>query len=167
MAVLAVLLIPCIFNKSMGILRYASATGVVAITVFTIVLVIKLGEKGAGAGPRVLYPNASAADMLSSFPDLFLAYTFHYNIFPIYASLEEKTNRGMMKAGSLGLLISTIVFNTIGIVGYLMFGNDVEGNIITNLANSSGPIIIIAKFAYTLSSVMSFPLLYLESRKNI
>jgi amino acid permease len=125
MSVLAVLLIPCIFNKSMGILRYASATGVVAITVFTIVLVIKLGETGGKGGARVLYPNASAADMLSSFPDLFLAYTFHYNIFPIYNSLEDKTNRGMMKAGSLGLLISTIVFNTIGIVGYLMFGNDV------------------------------------------
>jgi amino acid permease len=139
-------------------------TGVFAISIFTIVLIIKVGENSKPIG---VSPKGNFAEFFATFPDLFLAYTFHYNIFPIYESLKEKTNWGMMKAGGGGVLLSCTVYTIVGIVGYCMYGTAVEGNIIANLAKSSDTASMVAKFAYTLSSVMSFPLLYLGARNNI
>jgi len=150
----------------MGILRYASFTGVGAIGIFTITLFIKVGIE-ASANAKALIPQGNGPDFLISFPDLFIAYTFHYNIFPIYDSLKERNNRGMMKSSILGIVMSAFVYLVVGIIGFIIYGTSVEGNIIENLADSTDAVSMVAKLAYTVSSTMSFPLLYLGARNNI
>ena len=162
-------MIPAIFNRSMGILRFASMTGVGAITIFTITLFIKFINGGItnSDNSKAPIPLGTGPDFLVSFPDLFIAYDFHYNIFPIYDSLKERNNRSMMKSTVLGISIAAFVFSVVGIIGYIIYGTDVTGNIIDNLAKSTDATSIVAKLAYTLSSTMSFPLLYFGARNNI
>jgi len=150
----------------MGILRFASMAGVGAITIFTITLIIKVCIK-AEATAKVLIPQGSGTQFMVSFPDLFIAYAFHYNVFPIYDSLKEKNNRSMMKASILGTTMSCGVFLVVGFIGYIIYGNEIEGTIIGNLSDSTDAITMVAKVAYTISSTMSFPLLYLGARNNI
>jgi amino acid permease len=104
--------------------------------------------------------------MLSTFPNLFVAFAFHFNVFPIYIALENRTLRSMSLASALGIGIAGSFFLVIGVFGYLAYGNDLKDSVLANVASSSGATSIVAQLCLAILVSMSYPLIFLEYRKN-
>jgi amino acid permease len=105
--------------------------------------------------------------MLSAFPNMFVAYVFHFNVFPIYITLQNRENKTMVKSGGLGVAIACSLYLVVANFGYLAYGNELEDSVLANVASSSGAISYIAKIALTILVTCSYPLLFNEYKKNV
>jgi amino acid permease len=72
----------------------------------------------------------------------------------------------MLRAGGLGICIAGSLFLVIANFGYLAYGNDLKDSVLDNVSDGSGATSIIAKLALVVLVAMSFPLLFLEYKKN-
>lgn len=64
---------------------------------------------------------------------MFLAYNFHFNLFPIYDSLANPSDKKMFKCAVISETITTIIYITSGIVGYLSYGICTNGNFLKSI----------------------------------
>ena len=67
---------------------------------------------------------------LGCFTNIFMAYTFHFNWFPLYKSLEKPTNHRMMKSGWLGLFGCCLIYSIVAMAGAASYGGEVQVNFI-------------------------------------
>lgn len=99
---------------------------------------------------------------LSSFPIFVFAYTCHQNMFAIINELEPSERSGSQTRQSNHIIrnaISTacVSYLIVGIIGYLNFGNSVNGNIISMYPKDS-KLSLIGRLCIVLMVSLSYPL---------
>ena len=70
-----------------------------------------------------------------------MAYGYQFNIYPIYGSLQEKTNEQYVKINNYGLLICCVIYIAVGIISIAMFGPNISSVILEDIGtatNSNG-----------------------------
>ena len=89
-----------------------------------------------------------------------MAFNFHFNVFPIYKSLEKRTHSNMMKVTLFGQSSVLIIYCTLATFGYLPFGSKVDGNFLQSFDyNEIGPVLYyMINVAYMILSIFAYPL---------
>ena len=67
----------------------------------------------------------------------------------------------------MGMTTSCLIYISIGLSGYIMFGDHIKGNILKNLIDYPYAYIIVSFFAIAFTVVMAFPLNIFPSRFTI
>ena len=171
-----------IFIKNISSLKKVAYLGVFAVLVFTISLSVLLFYKSAQyelesyPGWNFMVPNCSFYEAFHAIPTVFLAFLFQFNVFPIYLSLKHKNMETMMKATKVGVGYSLINFLIVGIVGFLLYGLDMEDTILNSLSDDMVAnryrstfikvLIIIICISFVTTCLTSFPILFLSLREN-
>ena len=171
-----------IFIKNISSLKKVAYLGVFAVLVFTISLSILLFYKSAKyelesyPGWDFMVPNCSFYEAFHAIPTVFLAFLFQFNVFPIYLSLKHKNMETMMKATKVGVGYSLINFLIVGIVGFLLYGLEMEDTILNSLSDDMVAnryrstfikvLIIIICISFVTTCLTSFPILFLSLREN-
>jgi amino acid permease len=96
--------------------------------------------------------------LISKLPIFVFAFTCHQNIFAVYNELGDNTQPQVNKVISRSVGSAFVVYQTIGIVGYLTFGNmiDFPSNVISKYPNSG--LITGGQLAISLLVLCSYPL---------
>ena len=171
-----------IFIKNISSLKKVAYLGVFAVLIFTLSLSILLFYKSAQneldsyPGWNFVVPNCSFYEAFHAIPTVFLAFLFQFNVFPIYLSLKHKNMETMMKATKVGVGYSLINFLIVGIVGFLLYGLDMEDTILNSLSDDMVAnryrstfikvLIIIICISFVTTCLTSFPILFLSLREN-
>ena len=170
-----------IFKESIESLKKASFVGVLGITVFFFSFIFMFIYKSTQGlipelDPIYLKPNGTILQIFSSLPTVFLAFTFQFNVFPIYLSLKDHSQEGMMKSTIMGVTFCVIIYLITGIIGLLSYGTEIKGSILDLLKldiikykNNDKIIlatVIIINIAFLISSTMSIPLMFFSLKKN-
>ena len=171
-----------IFIKNLSALKKVAYMGVSAVLVFTIGLTLLFFYKAvhhyldSNISWKFLKPNCSFSEAFNAIPSLFLAFLFQFNVFPIYLSLKEKNLDSMMKATKIGVGYSLFIFLIVGIIGFLLYGLNMNETLLeclsqdmTKFRNISGFIkflIIIISVSFVTTCLTSFPILFLSLREN-
>ena len=171
-----------IFIKNISSLKKVAYLGVFAVLIFTLSLSILLFYKSAQnelesyPGWNFVVPNCSFNEAFHAIPTVFLAFLFQFNVFPIYLSLKHKNKETMMKATKVGVGYSLINFLIVGIVGFLLYGLDMEDTILNSLSDDMVAnryrstfikvLIIIICISFVTTCLTSFPILFLSLREN-
>lgn len=180
-----------IYKESLESLKNASFIGVCAIiifffsliTIFIYKLVSKEGDTDIDTDtnikfyPYMLLPKHNALDIIGSLPTVFLSFTFQFNLFPIFSTLKEKTNKGMIKGTMIGVIFCLVVYLITGFIGFFMYRNSMKQSILDALlldgirAKENGDtflisVLIIVNVAFLISSTMSIPLMFFSLKKN-
>jgi amino acid permease len=79
------------------------------------------------------------------------------NIFSIYTESIERSPAMMYQAVNIAVLVVTFLYLSIGLAGYVLFGRDVEGNVLANL-DIRDPVSAAAQGCIGLAIVLTFPL---------
>lgn len=130
---------------------------------------------------KILFPHGEWYEMLASTPTVILAFTFQFNLFPIYFSMKDKTPEKLMTATYRGVIMCGLIYIVVGILSYLMYGDLMsEGSILQSLLldlksyyqglnqNSYMVVVLmICSAAFLTSSTMSIPLMFLSLKKNL
>ena len=169
-------------SLNLSALKKVAYMGVSAVLLFSFGLTLLFLHKGihhyldSNISWKFLKPNCSFSEAFNAIPSVFLAFLFQFNVFPIYLSLKEKNLDSMMKATKIGVGYSLFIFLIVGIIGFLLYGLNMNETLLeclsqdmTKFRNISGFIkflIIIISVSFVTTCLTSFPILFLSLREN-
>ena len=172
----AIIILPFSFAKSTEKLKFASILTILSVFIFTLLTVYNFFNKFYNSKlpllniREVLFPaylKINLLNSLSSFSSIFIAFTFHFNFFPIYNSLDNKTDKKMIKTCIVSLSFVAIIYLIIGILGYLSYGNNININFLESFnINELGFCYYLLYFFYLFVPLFSIPLCFYEARNN-
>ena len=74
---------------------------------------------------------------IESFCTIMVAYSYQFNVFPVYDSLKEQTQKEYSKAQTRALLFSIAVYYAIALLGIFLFGEHVQSSILLSFGDPS------------------------------
>ncbi|XP_023554479.1 amino acid transporter AVT6C-like isoform X2 [Cucurbita pepo subsp. pepo] len=160
------LLLPLVLFQRVVVL----AVVFVAISsVMAIMAIVQGTTKSTRLVPE-LDDQTSFFELFTAVPVLVTAFTFHFNVHPI--RFELRNSKDMMLAVRVALLLCAIIYVTIGIFGYLLFGDSLMSDILTNFDQTSGSSIgallnDTVRLSYAFHLMLVYPLLNFSLRFNI
>ncbi|XP_042491326.1 amino acid transporter AVT6C-like [Macadamia integrifolia] len=169
-------MLPLVLLRRVESLRFTSAVSVLLAVVFvaisTVMAIVALWE-GKTQSPR-LFPDlahqASFFELFTAVPVIVTAFTFHFNVHPIAAELQNPSK--MVSAVRISLILCSTIYLTVGFFGYLLFGDSIMPDILVNFdRNSDSPMGSVlddtVRLSYALHLMLVFPLLNFSLRANI
>ncbi|KAE8689640.1 Transmembrane amino acid transporter family protein isoform 2 [Hibiscus syriacus] len=173
---LVVILLPLVMFKRVDSLRFSSAISVFLAVVFvgiSSVMAIMSIFEGKANSLRLLPEfgdKASFFDLFTAVPVIVTAFTFHFNVHPIGFEMEKPSD--MISAVRISMVLCAAIYFTIGVFGYLLFGDSIMADILVNFDQNSGSAIgsllnDIVRLSYALHLMLVFPLLNFSLRANI
>ncbi|XP_021906530.1 amino acid transporter AVT6E [Carica papaya] len=178
LVVVVIFLAPlCALNK-IDSLSLTSAASVVLAVVFVVVCFvvafIKLLE-GKIDPPRMspdFGSKRAILDLLVVIPIMSNAYVCHFNVQPIYNELEGRSPHKMNRVGRITTILCVLVYASTAISGYLLFGKDIESDVLTNFDKDLGirfssALNYIVRVGYILHLVLVFPVIHFSLRQTV
>ncbi|XP_019255084.1 PREDICTED: putative sodium-coupled neutral amino acid transporter 7 [Nicotiana attenuata] len=169
--------LPLVLYRRVESLWFSSAVAILLAIVFvgicTVMAVIAIAE-GQIVRPRMLpelNSTSSFFNLFTAIPVIVTAFAFHFNVHPI--GIELGKPGAMTTAVKISLVICAAIYFSIGIFGYLLFGDSINADILVNFGKSSGNVAIsptlndVVRLSYALHLMLVFPLLNFSLRANI
>ncbi|XP_019253340.1 PREDICTED: probable sodium-coupled neutral amino acid transporter 6 [Nicotiana attenuata] len=169
--------LPLVLYRRVESLWFSSAVAIFLAIVFvgicTVMAVIAIA-KGKIVRPRMLpelNSTSSFFNLFTAIPVIVTAFAFHFNVHPI--GIELGKPGAMTTAVKISLVICAAIYFSIGIFGYLLFGDSINVDILVNFGKSSGSVAIspilndVVRLSYALHLMLVFPLLNFSLRANI
>ncbi|PNH42993.1 hypothetical protein VD0004_g4408 [Verticillium dahliae] len=126
------LVIPLAFLRRLDSLKYTSIVALVSIGYLVILVVYHFGAQPLQdkSGLRVIKPQSAVA-FLSTLPVVVFAYTCHQNMFSILNEIKDNSPSSVVGVVGFSIGGAASMYLLVAITGYLTFGNDVNGNIVS------------------------------------
>ncbi|XP_052736968.1 amino acid transporter AVT6C isoform X2 [Vigna angularis] len=157
-------------------LKFSSAIStflaVAFVTTCTVLAIIAIVE-GRTQSPKLiphLDEQTTFFDLFTAVPVIVTAYTFHFNVHPIGFELANASD--MTTAVRLALLLCAAIYFSIGLFGYLLFGDSTQSDILVNFDQNTGSAVgsllnVLVRLSYGLHVILTFPVLNFSLRTNI
>ncbi|CAG8605924.1 4742_t:CDS:2 [Ambispora leptoticha] len=152
-----IVIVPLAFLKRLDSLRYTSLLGVIAVIYLSFIVVYNyLGPDFEAPPKEKIHLVRFSTKFFTHLPLFVFAFTCHQNIFTIYNELFDNSQHRINSVivGAIGT--SSIIYQFIGIMGYLSFGDDVFPNIITQYKTNM--IVTIGRVAIVIHVLFTYPL---------
>ncbi|BFG22935.1 hypothetical protein CerSpe_092090 [Prunus speciosa] len=157
-------------------LKYSSAIAVLLAVVFVGIssaMAIYAIFEGKTSNPKLipsLDKQTSFFDLFTAVPVIVTAFTFHFNVHPIGFELGKPSD--MISAVRISLVLCAAIYFSIGLFGYLLFGDAITSDILVNFDKSSdsamGALLNdVVRLSYALHLMLVFPLLNFSLRVNL
>mmetsp|Transcript_50958 Transcript_50958/g.65261 ORF Transcript_50958/g.65261 Transcript_50958/m.65261 type:complete len:454 (-) Transcript_50958:206-1567(-) len=169
---------PLAFQPTLDSLKFTSMGGMMAVAFVVIVVIYfsvhsekythicgdddsKSFEPHCGSNVDAVIPNISLLKMLSIST---FAYTAHVQLLSVANEVTNYDQQKMDRITFTGILLCGIVYVIIGLIGYLAFGNDVDGNLI--LSYPPTILVDLARIAICGLVAISYPLMCKPGRDS-
>ncbi|KAL2558399.1 Transmembrane amino acid transporter family protein [Forsythia ovata] len=169
-------MLPLVLFRRVESLWLSSAVSVFLAVVFVgicSVMAITALVKGETITPRLvpqLDNGTSFFNLFTAVPVIVTAFTFHFNVHAIGVEMGKPAD--MLYAVKIALVLCAAIYFSIGIFGYLLFGDSTMDDILVNFDQSSGSAINlllndVVRLSYAFHLMLVFPLLNFSLRTNI
>jgi amino acid permease len=171
-----------IFKKSIESLKKIAYLGIISVSLFTISIFVLFCYKGifklfdSNVNSKFFFPNCNLMEAFQSMPTVFLAFTFQFNVFPIYFSLKKKNRKNMIEATKIGVEFCLFIFIIVGIIGFTMYGLRMDNTILKELNDDMVKykntdsfikfLIIFINIAFIISTLTCFPVSFFSLKEN-
>ncbi|KAK1407097.1 hypothetical protein QVD17_38708 [Tagetes erecta] len=167
----------CALDRIESLSMTSAASVVLAVLFVTITCVVAsiMFIEGKTAPPR-LVPDVSSKkaiiELLVIIPVMSNAYVCHFNIQPIYNELEGRSPRKMNIVGRITTAICIMIYSLTAVSGYLLFGKNTEGDVLTNFDKPLGirfstTLNFIVRVGYIFHLILVFPVIHFSLRQTI
>ena len=127
---------PLCLLRSLHGLRYASVLSVATVCALGVVIVTQSTRSTAAIASLSLssfmYPP-SVSSLLSCAPIMVNTFLCHFNVLPVHSTLTLPTRRRIHTLVHAVVLLSFVLYATIGSAGFLLYGQAVDANIMNNM----------------------------------
>ncbi|KAL6123498.1 hypothetical protein ACLB2K_076020 [Fragaria x ananassa] len=173
---LVLIMLPLVLLRRVESLRFSSAISFLLAVVFVGIssaMAILAIFEGKTKTPRLvpsLDQQTTFFDLFTAVPVIVTAFTFHFNVHPIGFELGKPSD--MILAVQISLVLCAAIYFTIGLFGYLLFGDSITTDILVNFDRSSdsamGALLNdVVRLSYAIHLMLVFPLLNFSLRANL
>ncbi|KAI9209651.1 vacuolar amino acid transporter 5 [Polychytrium aggregatum] len=151
---------PFCFAKRLDSLRYTSALALGAVVYLLFIVIYYALSPSPEMPPKIPWGDIRWANLDLSFwktlPIFVFAFTCHQNIFAVYNEIRDNTIGRMSKVIVASIGTSFTVYELIGVIGYITFGNNVSDNVISMYP--PGNTVTGGQLAIAILVLLSYPL---------
>ncbi|PWA96211.1 transmembrane amino acid transporter family protein [Artemisia annua] len=169
-------MLPLVLFRRVELLSMSSAVAVLLAIVFVGIcsaMAVTAAVKGQSRSIRLLPhldDQAAFFNLFTAIPVIVTAFTFHFNVHAIGMELGKPA--AMASAVRISLVLCALIYFSIGLFGYILFGDSIEADILVNFDQATGSTIglllnDIVRLSYALHLMLVFPLLNFSLRANI
>ncbi|KAI0476195.1 transmembrane amino acid transporter protein-domain-containing protein [Xylariaceae sp. FL0804] len=159
-------IIPLSFLRRLDSLKYTSVVALVAIGYLIVIVVYHFASDPMAPREKIRYISwGGPVEALASLPVVVFAYTCHQNMFSILNEIKDQSPKSIVGVVSSSIGSAAGIYVLVAITGYLTFGNDVTGNIVSMYSPSVAS--TIAKAAIVILVMFSVPLQVHPCRASI
>ncbi|KAI7744930.1 hypothetical protein M8C21_016829 [Ambrosia artemisiifolia] len=169
-------MLPLVLYRRVEFLSMSSAVAVLLAVVFVGIctaMAVAAAVKGQSKSIRMLPQlddQAAFYNLFTAVPVIVTAFTFHFNVHAIGMELGKPT--AMATAVRISLILCALIYFSIGLFGYILFGDSIEADILVNFDEATGSTIgsllnDTVRLSYALHLMLVFPLLNFSLRANI
>lgn len=158
---------PLSFKRSLESLKTASLIALSSV-VYLVIIVVGHYLKGDTVDQRGSISIVAPQDfqsVVSTTPIIVFAFTCAQNMFSAVNELNEKNMKSIIRVSVACVSVSVIVYITVGLTGYLSFGNNVTDNVISMYAQSVWS--TLGRFAIVILVLFSYPIMSHPARTSI
>ena len=125
------IVVPFSFLRRLDSLKYTSFIALTAIVyIFMLVIFFFFDSARISQGEtHVFEPHWS---FFARLPIFVFAFTCHQNLFSVYNELKDNSQKRINLVTGLSEGISTVIYLTVGLLGYAMYGDEAKSNILLN-----------------------------------
>ncbi|KAI1198258.1 transmembrane amino acid transporter [Nemania serpens] len=150
-------IIPLSFLRRLDSLKYTSIIALVAIGYLIVLVVYHFATDTLAPRDKIRIIHwAGPVEALASLPVVIFAYTCHQNMFSILNEIKDNSPKSILGVISSSIGSAAGVYTLVSVTGYLTFGNDITGNIVSMYTPSTAS--TIAKAAIVILVTFSVPL---------
>lgn len=138
--ILAILLLPVIFKKVLAEMKIISYALFGSVLMFIFFLALQLAEGNNKywnpeyPGPYPYYHIDWGWNSIAAFSVFLCAYNFSFIEFPLYHALgPDRCKEKMLKAIGLGMIETTLIYFTCGMLAIYLFGSSISDNVLNNV----------------------------------
>lgn len=158
-------ILPLCLKRDLNDFVQTSVTSVLFVGVFIVCFVVRSSERVDDLGASSDVESATfSADFFRAIPVAFFALNAHTAVVPIFRSMKRQevgTWKGV-SAASFGAV--TTVYALVAVLGYVAFGDDVEGNILKSFDDRLMKLVT-ALVAFTI--IFTFPIVHFALRLSL
>ncbi|KAN0065134.1 hypothetical protein ACQY0O_001631 [Thecaphora frezii] len=158
--VLMVMLIPLCFLRRLDSLRHTSYLSLLAVFYLVVIVV----HYSLSSSARASLPPAGEVHLvtfsyhtISVFPVFVFAFTCAQNMLPVYNELFENSEQRVNTAIASSIGTGAVVYQIVGVLGYLAFGSNVGDNIIA-MYPSTSLFVCFGRVSIIVLTIFSYPL---------
>ena len=181
LVIFVLILAPLMFHRDISFLAKFSYLGILSLVILflsTVILFIyKYNHNEITAFEQnMLYRKGTFAEMFKCFGGYHNAFVFQAQIFTIYLPLEKRSTSKMMKASLIGSLFSSFIYASYGIIGYIMYKDNINDSLIKNLGEEltrfvkvnykMANVLVICEVSFIINSAVSSTLGFFVAKKN-
>jgi len=159
-----VLILPMCYSKNIDFLQYASMAGVATIVYVVVLILVEYSSGDHVAGPIKHGPD-NWTDVFTVIPVICFGYQCHVSVIPIYSCMKHRNIKHFSVASFSAIGICVSVYTGAATFGYLTFGNQVSGDILTNY-NANKPTVMVALIAMAFKTYTTYPILLFCGREG-
>ncbi|CAI1801673.1 amino acid vacuolar transport [Saccharomyces pastorianus] len=167
--VITFVIAPLCFKKSLNSLRHASMIAIVSVAYLCGLIIYHFLNRSQLERGQVYFmtphQDAQSHSSLTTLPIFVFAYTCHHNMFSVINEQADKSFKILRKIPIVAISLAYILYIVIGGTGYMTFGDNIVGNIITLYPNSIYT--TIGRLAMLLLVTLAFPLQCHPCRSSI
>lgn len=169
-------MLPLVLFRRVELLAMSSAVAVLLAVVFVGIcsaMAVSAVVTGQSRSIRLLPhldDQAAFFNLFTAIPVIVTAFTFHFNVHAIGMELGKPA--AMATAVRISLILCALIYFSIGLFGYILFGDSTESDILVNFDHATGSMIgsllnDIVRLSYAFHLMLVFPLLNFSLRTNI
>ncbi|RYP41973.1 hypothetical protein DL767_000604 [Monosporascus sp. MG133] len=159
-------IMPLAFLRRLDSLKYTSIVALLAIGYLIVLVVYHFASDALAPRDNIRYVEwGGPVEALSALPVVVFAYTCHQNKFSILNELKDNSPPSIMGVITASIGSAAAVYVLVAVTGYMTFGNDVDGNIVSMYPPSTAS--TIAKAAIVVLVTFSIPLQVHPCRASI
>ncbi|KAI0597239.1 transmembrane amino acid transporter protein-domain-containing protein [Biscogniauxia sp. FL1348] len=153
--VFMLVIIPLSFLRRLDSLKYTSIVALVAIGYLIVLVVYHFASDPLAPREKVkLVTWGGPVEALASLPVVIFAYTCHQNMFSILNEIRDYSPLSIMGVISSSIGSAASIYILVAITGYLTFGDDVTGNIVSmyppSIASTIGKAAIVVLVTFSI-----------------
>ena len=127
---IALIILPFIFQKEISGITKIAHFGIIGLGVFLVTTIVlffdKFFKNKIFFEKSMLYPNGTFKELFTCVGGYYNAFGFHMVYFPYYLLLKPRNTKTMLKSVIIGTVLSTIIYDSYGIIFFLMYGNQIN-----------------------------------------
>ena len=159
------LILPLCYAKSISLLKYASAFGVVIILYVVGLIFVEYSIGEHVPGPIRTRPD-NWKEVFAVIPVICFGYQCHVSVIPIYSCMKHRNIKHFSIASCTAIAICVFTYTGAATFGYLTFGNLVAEDILSNY-DARKPSVMIALVALSLKTFTTYPILLFCGREGL
>lgn len=147
---------PLSFLRRLDSLKYTSLVALVSVAYLVVIVVAHFLVDDIERGPVSVVYSGKFSQVVSTLPIIVFAFTCHQNMYSVMNELRDPSERSYRAIILVSVLSAAFFYLVVGVCGYLTFGDNVGGNIISMYPYNVFS--IIGRIAIVVMVVFSYPL---------